>query len=248
MDSDLVRKYKRLKKTIIQTNYDKNFIKLKSMSLISNNIEKMYLILSKQLELIGKKLKKTKRPIIYVVNNIEGNNNEIISKINNKNFIISNIFNTENVSLNKIDKNIYYDLYDKKDRIKTKKIATHLLENDTNITWVLDDISDYYFEDTLLGYTKDIIEVINDTASLIVPIAIIKNNGKTIVNIGNYADMTSYDLDEQPYLLRDLLATQRWEVLEKYCSEITINEEENVYLVNYSIDNSIKTKQLKATI
>lgn len=251
MDSDLVRKYKRLKKKVIQSKYDKRYIKLKSISLISNNIEKTYLILSKQLELMGKKLKKTKRPVIYVINNIEGENLEMISKINNKSFIFSNIFDKNNLLLDKINKNLYYDIYDNKDRVKTKEIGKYLLNNNINVSWVLNDMSDYYFKNTLLNYTKDIIEVMNNTNALIVPVALYKNNEKTIISIGEYVDISNYELKEQTLLLRDLLATQRWQILEKYCNE-TKKEEINtkIYSIRYSINEYelIKTKKLEATI
>lgn len=221
--SDLVRKYKELKKIVIRNNFDKQHLSIKKISTISDNIDKIGLLFNKQIDLMGSKTKKYNRPVIYVVNNIEGFSQEVISKLfKNKNFIFSSNLTDEVFNScvnNKINKNVYYDINDRKDRIRTKEIGKYLLKNKVNITWILEDVSKYYFEDTLLKYTNDIIELSKSNDAFIVPIALLQKQGKTIINIGEEVDFNDFEDIESTLILRDLLATQRWQVLEKYCNE-----------------------------
>ena len=110
------------------------------------------------------------------------------------------------------NKYIYYDLNDSKDLNKTCKIINCLLYK-RNVAIFIDDFMSIKNKEKLREFIERIVTISEHHNTSIIPISIVKDKTKNILNVGKpiYSD---FNIDDE-FLLKECFSTLRWEALEQ---------------------------------
>lgn len=217
MDKDgLTRQYKKLKESIIDANYSTSKSKLtKSINYMLYSVYNAKNNINNEKMQVMNNYKIDKKTSIFIIDDVNGCDKDVINELyKNDCVILTPEFNDLQIAPDEYEFNkyIYYDLDDSKDLNKTCKIINCLLYK-RNVTIFIDDFMSIKNKEKLHEFIERIVTISEHHNTSIIPISIVKDETKNILNVGKtiYSD---FNIDDE-FLLKECFSTLRWEALEQ---------------------------------
>ncbi len=183
----------------------------------------------KQTLTVYNSVKKVDRPIIFAVTHTGKYDIEIVNEAIKKSYYLLSddeeyMYRTIDGYFTIVNGVIYVDSDYKSDMQNAKKISKKVLNQNGNIMWYPEAIWNLSPNELMLPCRYGIIETAVETNAVILPIAIDQKDKDFYVNIGEYIypeELNLKGLDDREgkikgiNLLRDKMATLKWEIWEK---------------------------------
>lgn len=217
MDKDgLTRQYKKLKESIIDANYSISKSKItKSINYMLYSVYNAKSNIDNEKMQVMNNYKIDKKTSIFIIDDVNGCDKDVINELyKNDCVILTPEFNDLQIAPDEYEFNkyIYYDLDDNKDLNKTYKIINCLLYK-RNVAIFIDDFMSIKNKEKLREFIERIVTISEHHNTSIIPISIVKDKTKNILNVGKpiYSD---FNIDDE-FLLKECFSTLRWEALEQ---------------------------------
>ena len=218
--------YKELRKYEYITDKKIEYIELrKKINFIIRIILKIDRILSKRTaKLIDDKSIQTSKPKIYAVTHVGRYDIETAMEVirENKFLLMSDPGETyRNIDglMLKLNGVVYFDTKDKEDRHIAKETCIRILNQGGNIMIFPEGAWNITENQLVMKLFSGTVEMVKQTGADIIPVAIEKYDNSYYVNIGKNISADEIILDSNKDIsnnLRDILATLKWEIMEKF--------------------------------